>query len=51
MEAARRKLGDLARTEEDVLTYVLYQTSGEQFLKWKYGVEPMPESVRPGDAQ
>jgi pyruvate carboxylase subunit B len=51
MEAARRKLGDLARTEEDLLTYVLYQTSGEQFLKWKYGVEPMPESVRPGDAR
>jgi len=51
MEAARRKLGDLARTEEDLLTYVLYQTSGEQFLKWKYGVEPMPESVSPGDAR
>ncbi len=37
MEAARRKLGDLARTEEDVLTYVLYPASGEQFLKRKYG--------------
>ncbi|NPV04337.1 MAG: pyruvate carboxylase subunit B [Syntrophaceae bacterium] len=39
MEAARRKLGDLARTEEDVLTYVLYPASGEQFLKRKYGRE------------
>lgn len=37
MDAARRKLGDLARTEEDVLTYVLYPASGEQFLKRKYG--------------
>jgi hypothetical protein len=33
------------------LTYVLYQTSGEQFLKRKYGVEPMPENVKPGDAR
>ena len=39
MEAARRKLGDLARTEEDVLTCVLYPASGELFLKKKYGRE------------
>ena len=39
MDAARRKLGDLARTEEDVLTCVLYPDSGEQFLKRKYGME------------
>ena len=39
MEAARRKLGELARTEEDVLTCVLYPASGEQFLKKKYGRE------------
>lgn len=39
MEAARRKLGELARTEEDVLTCVLYPASGELFLKKKYGRE------------
>ena len=39
MEAARRKLGELARTEEDALTCVLYPASGEQFLKKKYGRE------------
>jgi pyruvate/oxaloacetate carboxyltransferase len=39
METARRKLGDLARTEEDVLTCVLYPASGELFLKRKYGRE------------
>ncbi len=50
MDAARRRLGNLARTEEDVLTVVLYQASGEQFLKQKYGVEPKPESVKPRDA-
>ena len=39
MEAARRRLDGLARTEEDVLTCVLYPDSGEQFLKRKYGME------------
>jgi pyruvate/oxaloacetate carboxyltransferase len=47
MESARQKLGSLARTEEDVLTYVLYPTTGEEFLKWKYGLEPMPSSWHP----
>jgi pyruvate carboxylase subunit B len=43
----KKKIGDLARTEEDLLTYALYPATGEQFLKWKYGIEPMPESVKP----
>ncbi len=47
MEAARQKLGAIARTEEDVLTYVIYPTTGEEFLKWKYGLEPMPSSWHP----
>jgi pyruvate carboxylase subunit B len=44
---AKRQIGDLARTEEDLLTYALYPATGEQFLKWKYRVEPAPKSVRP----
>lgn len=47
LEEAKKKIGDLAKTEEDLLTYALYPSTGEQFLKWKYGVEPMPEGVRP----
>ncbi len=47
----KQKIGDLAKTEEDLLTYALYPATGEQFLKWKYGVEPMPESVKPPAAQ
>jgi pyruvate/oxaloacetate carboxyltransferase len=46
----KKKIGDLAKTEEDLLTYALYPSTGEQFLKWKYGVEPMPESVKPPKA-
>ena len=43
----REAIGDLAKTEEDLLTYALYPTTGEQFLKWKYGVEEKPDSVKP----
>ncbi|MBW1857197.1 MAG: pyruvate carboxylase, partial [Deltaproteobacteria bacterium] len=43
----REAIGDLAKTEEDLLTYALYPTTGEQFLKWKYGVEEKPQSVKP----
>jgi pyruvate/oxaloacetate carboxyltransferase len=44
---AKKKIGDLAKTDEDLLTYALYPSTGEQFLKWKYGIEPMPDSVKP----
>lgn len=37
LEEARKKIGDLARTEEDLLTYALYPATGEEFLKRKYG--------------
>ena len=42
----RKKIGDLAKTEEDLLVYALYPSTGEQYLKWKYGIEPMPDSVK-----
>ena len=38
LEKNRRKIGNLARTEEDLLTYSLYPSSGKEFLKHKYGV-------------
>ncbi len=47
LEEDRKKIGDLAKTEEDLLTYALYPTTGEQFLKWKYGVEEKPDHVKP----
>ena len=47
LEEDRKKIGDLAKTEEDLLTYALYPTTGEQFLKWKYGVEKRPDHVKP----
>ena len=47
MEEARRGVGELAKCEEDILTYALFPSTGMQFLKWKYGVEEAPDSVRP----
>jgi pyruvate carboxylase subunit B len=47
LDENRKKIGDLAKTEEDLLTYSLYPTTGEQFLKWKYGVEERPDTVKP----
>ena len=47
MEEARRGVGRLAKSEEDILTYALFPSTGMQFLKWKYGEEEAPDSVRP----
>ena len=36
----------LAKNDGDVLVYALYPTTGARFLKWKYGLEPVPEEVK-----
>ncbi|PKN05966.1 MAG: hypothetical protein CVU72_06895, partial [Deltaproteobacteria bacterium HGW-Deltaproteobacteria-7] len=35
---AKKKLGDLGRSDEDVLAYILYPATMEKFLKAKYGI-------------
>jgi len=45
---ARKDIGDLAKTERDLLTYALYPTTGRRFLEWKYGLKPMPDEVKKG---
>jgi oxaloacetate decarboxylase alpha subunit/pyruvate carboxylase subunit B len=47
LEKAREKVGDLAKDDYDLLIYTLYPTTGEQFLKWKYGLEERPPAVQP----
>ena len=37
----------LAKNDGDVLVYALYPTTGSRFLKWKYGLEPVPDEVKP----
>jgi pyruvate carboxylase subunit B len=36
----------LAKNDGDVLIYALYPTTGARFLKWKYGLEEVPEEVK-----
>ncbi|MDI6853970.1 MAG: pyruvate carboxylase subunit B [Deltaproteobacteria bacterium] len=36
----------LAKDDGDILIYALYPTTGLRFLKWKYGLEPVPEEVK-----
>ncbi len=45
LAAAKEKIGDLAKDDFDLLIYALYPTTGEQFLKWKYGLEEKPQQI------
>jgi len=36
----------LAKDDVDLLIYALYPTTGEQFLKWKYGKEEGPPEIK-----
>jgi len=36
----------IAKNEGDTLIYALYPTTGMRFLKWKYGLEPVPDEVK-----
>ena len=47
LEGARKKIGNLAKDDYDLLIYTLYPTTGEQFLKWKYGLEERPPEIKP----
>jgi pyruvate carboxylase subunit B len=47
MEKAKEETKGLARDLCDTLIYALYPKTGIEFLKWKYGIEPMPEKLKP----
>ncbi len=47
MEKARAATKDIAKNPGDVLIYALYPQTGLRFLKWKYGLEPIPKEVMP----
>ena len=36
----------VAKNDGDILIYALYPTTGMRFLKWKYGLEPVPAEVK-----
>jgi pyruvate carboxylase subunit B len=47
LDKAREMAGDLAKDIDDVLIVALYPTTGVRFLKWKYGIEEVPDEVKP----
>ncbi|MGM0451605.1 MAG: pyruvate carboxylase subunit B, partial [Thermodesulfobacteriota bacterium] len=47
LEKAKEEVKDLAADLDDVLIYALYPVTGKKFLKYKYGIETPPESVKP----
>ena len=47
LEKAKAEIGDLAVDLDDLVLYALYPVTGKKFLRWKYGKEEPPASVRP----
>ena len=47
LDGVREKFKDLAKDDYDVLVCALYPSTGEKFLKWKYGLEERPKEVKP----
>jgi pyruvate carboxylase subunit B len=46
LDKAREEIGDLAVDLDDLVVYALYPVTGRKFLKWKYGKEEPPASVK-----
>ncbi|MDP3182646.1 MAG: pyruvate carboxylase subunit B [Desulfobaccales bacterium] len=46
LEKAKEATKGLAKDMGDVLVYALYPTTGMRFLKWKYGLEEVPQEVK-----
>ncbi|MFB3884369.1 MAG: pyruvate carboxylase subunit B [Thermodesulfobacteriota bacterium] len=47
MDKAKEETKGLAKDLCDTLIYALYPKTGVDFLKWKYGLEPKPEKLKP----
>ncbi len=47
LDKAKKDVEGLAKDIDDVLIYALYPTTGKKFLRWKYGLEEIPEELKP----
>jgi biotin carboxyl carrier protein len=47
MEKSREAIKEISTKVEDVLTYALYPTTGLKFLRMKYGLDPVPDEMKP----
>jgi pyruvate/oxaloacetate carboxyltransferase/biotin carboxyl carrier protein len=47
MEQVQKETEGLAKNLDDQLIVALYNVTGKKFLKIKYGIDPMPEEMKP----
>jgi pyruvate carboxylase subunit B len=47
LEKVKEEFKGLAKNIDDELICALYPITGKRFLKWKYGLEEVPEDVKP----
>jgi len=47
LEKVKDESKGFAKDLYDTLIYALFPQTGAQFLKWKYGIEPMPDKLKP----
>jgi pyruvate/oxaloacetate carboxyltransferase len=50
IEEAKKTIGHLARTEEDLLGWILFPQTMEKYLQTKYGVESPVSAAAPANA-
>ncbi|MFZ5565270.1 MAG: pyruvate carboxylase subunit B [Thermodesulfobacteriota bacterium] len=46
LDKAKKEIGDTAVDIDDLILYAIYPVTGKKFLRWKYGLEEPPASVR-----
>ena len=47
LEKAKKAVSEISNNIKDVLIYALFPTTGMRFLRWKYGLEPVPAEMKP----
>lgn len=47
LEKAKNAIKDISTDIFDVITYAIFPVTGLKYLKWKYGIEPIPDEIKP----
>jgi len=47
LEKAKESIKDISTDMYDVILYALFPVTGLKYLKWKYGLEPIPDEIKP----
>ncbi|BDD89465.1 pyruvate carboxylase subunit B [Desulfofustis limnaeus] len=47
LDKAKKEIGPLAKDRDDLILYAMFPVTGKKFLEWKYGITPLPDSVKP----